>query len=424
MKKFDFSKAFGEIDSRYISEAEGEWREKKKGWTPSFWSRLAAACVILALISTVLSNPKVQAAIRNLALSIGETLGFQKGIESYTEILDTSKTDQGITTTLKEVILDDGMLLFEVHAEFDDSGKKQQGKSEKVQSFNNMGITLDREKTTINGQTLDIYENADYAPYSTEDLLNIDTDNYEKEYDSVMEYRFHEPTDLGKNPEVHLVLKTYESEDWTMKATAEFTFDFTISREEILKQTIHKELENISVPTEEGAVTLKDFSLNKITSSISAELPDKLIEYYDVEFRGKDSKGNKVRYELTHEVTDNTKNNIRNWSFETNFWNTYAIDNSETERPAIPDISSDYVDIQLYIRSIAIPDDSAKSSFSGDSSEAELGETTDEIQEVPDEDTVDAEDDVYAEEEGKECDAKTDDAEWEAVGDMIRINIK
>ena len=71
-----------------------------------------AACVILALISTVLSNPKVQAAIKNLALSIGETLGFQKEIEPYTEALNISQTDQGITANIKEVVLDEGVLLF------------------------------------------------------------------------------------------------------------------------------------------------------------------------------------------------------------------------------------------------------------------------------------------------------------------------
>lgn len=105
MKKFDFSKGFGNIDPKYISEAEGEWKGKKRVWTSSFWSKLAAACVILALISTVLSNPKVQAAIKNFALSIGETLGFQKEIESYTEILNMSQTDHGIIANIKEVVL-------------------------------------------------------------------------------------------------------------------------------------------------------------------------------------------------------------------------------------------------------------------------------------------------------------------------------
>lgn len=47
MKKFDFSKEFGNIDSKYISEAEEEWKGKKNIWTPTFWSRAAAACVIV-----------------------------------------------------------------------------------------------------------------------------------------------------------------------------------------------------------------------------------------------------------------------------------------------------------------------------------------------------------------------------------------
>ena len=45
MKKFDFSKEFGNIDLKYIREAEGEWKGKKKAWAPSFWSKLVAACV-------------------------------------------------------------------------------------------------------------------------------------------------------------------------------------------------------------------------------------------------------------------------------------------------------------------------------------------------------------------------------------------
>lgn len=121
MKKFDFSKEFGNIDPKYISEAEGEWKEDRKAWTLSFWSKLVVACVILVLISTVLSNPKVQAAIKSIALSIGETLGFQKEIESYTEALNMSRTDQGITANIKEVVLDEGVLLFRVHAEIDNA---------------------------------------------------------------------------------------------------------------------------------------------------------------------------------------------------------------------------------------------------------------------------------------------------------------
>ena len=132
MKKFDFSKEFGNIDPKYISESEGEWKGKRRVWSPSFWSKLAAACVILALISTVLSNPKVQAAIKNLALSIGETLGFQKEIEPYTEALNISQTDHGITANIKEVVLDEGVLLFRVHAEIDNTEENEKKKTANI----------------------------------------------------------------------------------------------------------------------------------------------------------------------------------------------------------------------------------------------------------------------------------------------------
>lgn len=394
MKKFDFSKEFGNIDPKYISEAEGEWKGKKRVWISLFWSKLAAACIILALISTVLSNPKVQAAIKNLALSIGETLGFQKEIEPYTEGFDISQTDHGITASLKEVVLDEGVLLFRVHAEIDNSEENQQKKSASISSFKNTGITFDMNKTTINGQKLDEYMNAEYSPYSVDDLLDADADRDEKEYDRVQEYRFHAPTDLGENPKVHLVLNAFDYDDWE-KSVAEFTFDFNISREKILKQTTNKELENISVETEEGTVILKDIFLNKLQSSISADVPEKLFQKYEIELRGTDSKGNKVRYELRDDAE--TGDISRNWKFKTDFWRTYGTAGDE-ERPEIPDSDSEYLELQLYLKS----DDIMESSITKE---------------------YDLDADTYAEEEGKVYDV-ADDSEWKAVGEKIRINIR
>ena len=394
MKKFDFSKEFGNIDPKYISEAEGEWKGKKKAWAPSFWSKLAVACVILALISTVLSNPKVQAAIKSLALSIGETLGFQKEIESYTEDLNISRSNQGITVNLKEVVLDEGVLLFRVHAEIDAPEENQQEKSVDISSFKNTGITLDMDRTTINGQKLDEYTSGEYSPYSVDDLLDTDADRDEKEYDRVQEYRFHAPTDLGENPEIHLVLNAFDHDDWE-KSVEEFTFDFNISREKILKQTTNKELENISVETEEGTVILKDIFLNRLQSSISADVPEKLFQKYEVELRGTDSKGNKVRYELRDDAE--TEVISRNWKFKTDFWRTYGTAGDD-ERPEIPNPDSEYLELQLYLKSDDIMESSVTKEY-------------------------DLDDNTYAEEEGKVYDA-ADDSEWKAVGEKIRINIR
>ena len=245
MKKFDFSKEFGKIDPKYITEAEGEWKEEKPSWTPNFWSRAAAACAIVTLISVIFSNPTVQAAIKNLTLSIGETLGLSKGIENYTEILNTSQTDNGITVTLKEVVLDDGVLLAKVHAEKADSKEQKDGAASEINSLAGMGLSIEDRECTINGEKLDEYGSGSYLPYAIDELNYDDLDA--NVYDAVLESRFQNSIDLGENPKVHLVIVADNEETLGGNPYASFTFDFTISHAELMKQTVHKKLEDVSI---------------------------------------------------------------------------------------------------------------------------------------------------------------------------------
>ena len=300
MKKFDFSKEFGNIDPKYIEEAEREWSEKKENRRPKGWSKAAAACVIVTLGSAIFSNPHIQAAIKNITLSIGETLGFPKSIESYTEVLNSSKEDKGITVTLKEVVLDNGVLLTKVHAEKTSSGQKGTDDVQDAWTFANTQLDIDYQKTTINGQKIEEYESGHLLPYSDEDLLNTGLD--ENVYDAVLESRFSLDGDLGENPEVHLVLGAYQNENLGEDYFAEFEFDFSIPHAELMKQTVHKKLEGVSVKTEEGTVKLTDFSMNKLQSIITAEIPEELEEKLyngnEMMLMGTDSQGNQVQYEL------------------------------------------------------------------------------------------------------------------------------
>ena len=347
MKKFDFSKEFGNIDPKYIEEAEREWSEKKENRRPKGWSKAAAACVIVTLGSVIFSNPHIQAAIKNITLSIGETLGFPKGIESYTEVLNTSKEDKGITVTLKEVVLDNGVLLTKVHAEKTSSGQKGTDDVQDDWTFANTQLDIDYQKTTINGQKIEEYESGHYLPYSDEDLLNTGLD--ENVYDAVLESRFSLDGDLGENPEVHLVLGAYQNENLGEDYFAEFEFDFSIPHAELMKQTVHKKLEDVSVKTEEGTVKLTDFSMNKLQSIITAEIPEELAEKlynnYEMILVGTDSKGNQVQYELSNESGDGKPH----WSFKTSFWGMYQLD-SDGPVLLLPDIDSDGLELQLYAR--------------------------------------------------------------------------
>ena len=392
MKKFDFSKEFGNIDPKYIEEAEREWSEKKENRRPKGWSKAAAACVIVTLGSVIFSNPHIQAAIKNITLSIGETLGFPKGIESYTEVLNTSKEDKGITVTLKEVVLDNGVLLTKVHAEKTSSGQKDTDDVQDAWTFANTQLDIDYQKTTINGQKIEEYESGHLLPYSDEDLLNTGLD--ENVYDAVLESRFSLDGDLGENPEVHLVLGAYQNENLGEDYFAEFEFDFSIPHEELMKQTVHKKLEDVSVKTEEGTVKLTDFSMNKLQSIIKAEIPEELEEKLyngnEMMLMGTDSKGNQVQYELRSNSADGKSQ----WSFKTSFWGMYQLD-SDGPVLLLPDIDSDYLELQLYTRE---PYMAAADTVWVDDDFVEIGETTEEVEEVP-EDTLEGENPSDAEDQ-------------------------
>ena len=470
MKKFDFSKEFGNIDPKYISEAEGEWNAKKKPWTPNGWSKVAAACVIVALGSVIFSNPGVQAAMKNFTLSIGETLGFSKEIESYTEVMDTSKTDKGITVTLKEVVVDDGVLIAKIHAEKAEEEQQENENASDEISIAGTGFSIDSQASTINGQKIEEYGSGSYLPYSFDDLGTLDLD--ENVYDAVLESRFYTTTDIGDAPKIHLVIEADNEENFGKAPLATFAFDFSISHTELMEQTVHKKLSDVSFETEEGTVKLTDFSMNGLQSTILAEVPEELYQNYEIELRGTDSKGNMIRYELNSGSDDDT----RHWNFKTSFFEMYLY--SDEPKLLIPDIDSEYVELQLYTR--AIDPAGEYNAWNVDTPMAEVGETIEEVTEVPDDEdqttsnseaavetaiiggadgateiniqdnadetaiiggadgateinvqdntdentqTTD-EDDFYLEEENNVWDGYAADDGWEAVGDKVKIQIK
>ena len=91
MKKFDFSKKeFGNIDPKYIEEAEQEWSEKRENWRPKEGGAKQLLCVIVTLGSVIFSNPHIQASIKNITLSTrmyyGQNDKIYKGI-ALTQII-------------------------------------------------------------------------------------------------------------------------------------------------------------------------------------------------------------------------------------------------------------------------------------------------------------------------------------------------
>ena len=69
-----------------------------------------------------------------------------------------------------------------------------------------------------------------------------------------------------------------------------------------------KKLEDVSIETDEGTIKLTDFSMNKLQSTMTAEIPEELAEKlynnYEMILVGTDSKGNQVQYELSNDSGD------------------------------------------------------------------------------------------------------------------------
>ena len=105
---------------------------------------------------------------------------------------------------------------------------------------------------------------------------------------------------------------------------------------------------------------------------------------------GTDSKGNQVQYELRSNSADGKSQ----WSFKTSFWGMYQLD-SDGPILLLPDIDSDYLELQLYTRE---PYMAAADTIWVDDDFVEIGETTEEVEEVP-EDTLEGENPSDAEEQ-------------------------
>lgn len=114
-KEFDFLREFGEIDGNLVENAGREWKRKKYGIFQLYSRKIAGIAILAMVCIAAMSNSRVQAAVREFTTKIGEALGLSKDLSYYAEIVDQTQTKDGISLTLKEVILDDRVLAVCVH---------------------------------------------------------------------------------------------------------------------------------------------------------------------------------------------------------------------------------------------------------------------------------------------------------------------
>ncbi len=387
-REFDFAAAFGEIDEKLVEEAGKEWKRGKGSVFRLYSRKIACAAAAVVLCLAMAWNSSVQAAVKAFTTKIGEAFGFTKDLSSYTELIDQTQTINGISLTLKEVIVDDRVLMVSVRTDF---GQDEKG-----------ALWINQEQTMINGQKHMIYESMESA--------GSDINVFESERDSVLALVYEEQILPEGEVTVHLVLEAQKmintGDAYVMEPNesfigdAEFVYDFVVTPEELKAKTVRQELD-ITVAAS-GAdrkdLTFRELTMNDLYCKITAEgltwdapWPNQ----YELKLKGTDSLGNPVSLDGGRFL------NETEMLFVTDFFGDYeagqVIDDKEFYL-SVPDKDCEYLDLQLYERKII---------WNG-------------------EETID-EDDEYASQvltEGAETYAGEENYGWKPVGEPIRIVIE
>lgn len=376
-KEFDFAKEFAEIDEKLVEEAGKEWK-RPKYYIFQFYSRkIASVAIIVILCLVALSNSSVQASVREFTTKIGEAFGFTKDLSSYAEIVNQTQTVNGISLTLKEVIMDDRVLMVSLHTQADQE---------------QLALWINEEKTWINGQKHMTYESVETA--------GNDVGIFEPSRDTVLVQIYEDQILPEGEVRVHLVLEAGEINMGLEEGLAEFVYDFVISAEELKEKTVRQDLHvTIGEPgVNKRNLTIKELRMNDLYCRMTVTgitRDDDWANEYDLKLQGKDSLGNLVTLTGGRFISDNEM------LFVTDFFGDYESggDNGgDTLQMSVPDKECDYLDLQLYERKMILDGGAEIVDEEGVCEVQESGE----VQEV------------YA---------QKDNYGWEPVGEPFRISV-
>lgn len=359
IKRFDFSEEFGKIDDSLIEEAGRSWDKKKIPFYRRYGTKIAVALIILVGAVGGFSIPDVRADIWKFSTKIGEVLGVKNDLQPYIKVVNQSKSQNGITVQLNEVILDENCLLFSISEDIRGYVKKFQEESKangvSENGYPQVCFVLNEEQTKINGQTLECYKSGVYLNIGD---LSMSADSSAEGMDEeVMEMRFKNADYLSKASSkivrVEVAIEAINAEDDSGKEAplATFYYHFYVSRDQIQAMTKGKAVD-ITIPLkEEEELQVTRLSFNRIISKIVTKMDKKIYEKYanshtSLAFRGEDDRGNPVQYNLS-QYDEETGTLL----FETDFMGMMefgTVYESGKTLLAIPDDGATRLNLQLY----------------------------------------------------------------------------
>lgn len=336
--EFIFSEEFGKIDDELVKSAGMEWAGQRFDVFRLYRHKIACAILIVVLGFAMAGNSGVQAAVKEFTTKIGDILGFAKDLSSYTDVINQTQTQNGISLTLKETIVDDRVLMVSVEADFAENGKKP-------------SLWINHEKTTINGKN--------YTPCRTSvsSEVTVKEETFGLGPNTVLTEVYDEQIVSAGIVNIHLVIEAGETAPLPGQKSdsmAEFVYDFTAAADELATRTVKQNLD-ISIPVPEtvsGVLSLQKLIMNDLYCQIIASgitWDETFSNQYELKLKGTDSYGNPVSLLQENFRSENEL------GFATDFWGDYeagqVIDEDDFQM-SVPDKDCSYLDLQLYKRKL------------------------------------------------------------------------
>ncbi len=238
-------------------------KETKKGGFKKYASAAAVFLVGVGVIGVGYSQ-NTYGDISNIFHTIGQSLGIVESLEKYSTVINQSVEDQGITVTLKEVILDQDEILYSYSTVFEEA----LGDSHTSMS----GNVFINGRMAVSGGTGTSVRSDDY----TVEEVQIDTlDGIDTKEEMNIKIAF---TSVWINGE---------------ERKGNWAFEFRASGEDLMADTKAFMLDN-TISLEDGSmITLQKMTVNKIGPKIYFEQNSENF-LYQMELRGEDNLGNPV----------------------------------------------------------------------------------------------------------------------------------
>lgn len=308
---------FNDIEKQRIKKKFRKSINRKNNNNKKYVAVASAAVITVGLLSNSNIRTYAYEKLVDIGNNITSALGIETNLDEYIENINQSVTRNGLTVSIKEVVLDGNELLIFIEHEYDKELKK--GES----------IDLISENLYINGEKVNKGVSGYYTKRSgskSEFVLGYELDKAEYKGDIDVKLRI---MDAYK-------WEDEESEDFK-RIIGPWTFKFKVNADKVSKDTKTVRLDK-DIKLENGFdIDVVEYKQNKLNQVITIKIKDELSEIEGngtLILKGTDNFGNKVEF-----IPKNGIDDIR-------IGYKYEFDSSKNKF----NFNSQYLNIAPYIR--------------------------------------------------------------------------